>query len=177
MLKTNQTSKVPYQKVRLTSMNIKKTYMLSQKDINESCRQSITPFDSKETNSHTSNYQEEGNHSYYYFSDIDSKTEDSFDMSLSKSNKESLSQVNCVHFLIEKKDEVTIVNEGSGIEKRNKRSRKYMKRFIMIMLIDVLLIMLFLIKSVDEYKLKRMLTISEREYKFNYIYHNFSELL
>ena len=177
MLTTNQTSKLPYQKVRLCSLNLKKKYVSSQKDTDTSIMHSISPFDSKDTNSHTSNYQEDGEHSYYYFSDIDSKTEDSFEYNLNKTNEESLSLVNCEHFSIEKKNKVIIMKEDKASERGKKRSGKYVKRFLMIMLIDVLLISLFLIKAVDEYKLRRLLAISEKEYKFKYYYHNFSELI
>lgn len=177
MFTTNQTSKLPYQKVRLCSVNLKKKYVSSQKDTDTSIKHSITPFDSKDTNSHTSNYQDDGNHSYYYFSDINSKTEDSFEINLTKTNEESLSLVNCDNFSIEKKDEVTIMKEEKFIKRSKKGSGRYVKRFLIIMLIDVFLLSLFLIKSVDEYKLKRMLAITEREYKFKYYYHNFSELI
>ena len=52
MLTTNQTSKLPYQKVRLCSLNLKKKYVSSQKDTDTSIMHSISPFDSKDTNSH-----------------------------------------------------------------------------------------------------------------------------
>ena len=144
----------------------------------------ITPFDSNNSlisyNQPNIDENEKNNDiSSYYFSEVTDRT------FLSKQNlnelleEDSLSQVNCASFSLCKNDSITQTYQK---EKKIQCKRKCTNiknifyTFILLLILNILLMSIYLMKRIEEYKLNRILSITQKGFKFNYIYHNFSEL-